>query len=247
MAFILKTKNSVFHWSGGKDSALALHKVIRGGSFEIKELWTSLSKPHQRISMHGVRRSLLEKQAERIGIPLKMIFLEENTSMPAYNDLMLKNYQKAKQNGNNHHLFGDIHLEDLKKYREEQLSLAGLTGHYPLWKKESRTLIHEFIELGFKAVIVCVDGRKLDKKFLGRTIDNSFINDLPEDVDPCGENGEFHSFVYDGPIFKERISFLIGEFVFKEYNIATTKEKDCFSKKVEEEPVGFWFCDLKEV
>lgn len=244
MDFILNNSNAVFHWSGGKDSSLALFKVLQNSSFNIKELWTCLGEENERISMHGVRKSLLRQQAEQIGIPLKEIFLKEEIQMPEYNSLMAKNYRHSKLDGNENHVFGDIHLEDLRHYRESELKAQDLIGHFPLWQKDTTSLVKEFINLGFKAVVVCIDSRKLGREFLFRQIDAEFINDLPSDVDPCGENGEFHSFVFDGPLFKKPIKFEKGDVVFKEYQISQEPKNDCFKEIVKIEPAGFWFCDL---
>lgn len=246
MVFILNNTKAVFHWSGGKDSALALYKVLQSPSFEVKELWTSLSAENERISMHGVRKSLLQKQAEQLEISLKEIFLKEGIKMSDYNAQMADNYRESKSKGLEHHFFGDIHLEDLKTYREKELQAQKLKGHFPLWQMDTKQVVSEFIELGFKAIVVCIDSRKLGKEFLGRQIDAEFLGDLPKDVDPCGENGEFHSFVYDGPLFKKPIDFQKGEVVFKEYKISKEIKDNCFKKELKTDVAGFWFCDLIE-
>lgn len=245
MVSILNNQKSIFHWSGGKDCALALYKLHQNPAFDIQELWTSLSQEYKRVSMHGVSENLLDKQALALGLPLKKIFLKEGIKMEDYNSTMSENYQTAKDKGQLHHIFGDIFLEDLKNYREGQLGKKGLKGVYPLWNLNSHRLVSEFIELGFKAVVVCIDSRKLDKGFLGRNLDQQFLADLPKEVDCCGENGEFHSFVYDGPIFKNPIDFKIGQSVFKEYSLALESKNDCF-KEPEMGKAGFWFCDLEE-
>lgn len=246
MVFILNNTKAVFHWSGGKDSALALFKVLQSQSFDIKELWTSLSAENERISMHGVRKSLLRQQAKQIGISLKEIYLKEEIKMSDYDALMAENYKDSRNRGLESHFFGDIHLEDLKIYRESQLQAQNLKGHFPLWQVDTKKVINEFIDLGFKAVVVCIDSRKLGKEFLGRKIDANFLKDLPEDVDPCGENGEFHSFVFDGPLFKNPIGFQMGEVVFKEYKISKEVKEDCFKTDLKTDVAGFWFCDLME-
>ena len=146
--------------------------------------------------------------------------------------------------GNTHSIFGDIFLEDLKAYREEQLEKAGLKAVFPLWKRNTLELIHSFIDHGFKAITVCVNAKHLDKSFVGRLIDKQFIDDLPEDVDPCGENGEFHTFVYDGPIFKTPIDFSIGEKVLRGYEPSESDDDNCFSDDQKSWDTKFWFCDL---
>ena len=232
------THNAYFNWSGGKDSAMALYQIQQDGNYNIRSLLTSLNDLHKRISMHGVREELLDLQAESLGIPLLKLFLSDQPDMDEYNLKMEKTVLRLKEKGLTHAVFGDIFLEDLKKYREEQLSHAGMEAVFPIWKKNTRQLIHNFIDLGFKSVIVCIDANKLDRSFVGRIIDEKFVDDLPENVDPCGENGEFHSFVFDGPIFKKPIPIKKGEVVYREYPPPDS------SGNGESKKMGFWFCDL---
>ena len=232
-------EKAVFNWSGGKDSALALYKILKKKEYDVCSLLTSVSEKNNRISMHGIRTSLLEKQAESIGIPLTKLMLAESSSMELYEDKLEKClFELIKKTAYTHLIYGDIFLEDIRSYREKQLGKLNLKAVFPLWKKNTKNLIHKFIELGFKSVIVCVDERYLDSSFLGRIIDDNFINALPENVDPCGENGEYHSFVFDGPIFSFPLNFTIGEKVFKKYK---SHSNDDNSKDAEN---GFWFCDL---
>lgn len=231
-------KKSVFNWSGGKDSANALYKVFKEKEYDVKCLLTSVCEEHERISMHGVRTILLDKQIMRIGIPLQKLHIPESASMETYNNAIEKRLMRFREEGITHCVCGDIFLEDLREYREKQLAKAGLLAVFPLWKMNSRKLVHEFIDAGFKAIVTCVDERCLDKSFCGREITDEFINDLPESVDPCGENGEYHSFVFDGPIFSEPVHFSKGEIVYKKY---TSHSTDDIHKNVEN---GFWFCDL---
>lgn len=233
----MKTK-AIFNWSSGKDSALALYKIIKEDQFEITSLLTSINREFQRISMHGVPVSLLEKQAESLGFPLIKMELPKEPTMEEYREIMAKTMNEIKSGGVTHSIFGDIFLEDLKKYREEQLSTIGIKAVFPLWKKNTTELIHEFLDLGFKTIVTCVNETYLDKSFAGRIIDKDFINDLPENVDPCGENGEFHTFTFDGPVFKNPISFHIGETVKKTYPKPKTDEES------EDGEYVFWFCDL---
>ena len=225
---------AIFNWSGGKDSSLALYRVMQEGQFDIRHLLTSLNTETDRISMHGVRRSMLEKQVEAIGFPLSLLELPGQINMEEYDQLMHEKMKPFLAEGITHSIFGDIFLEDLKKYRDERLAAVGLEGYYPIWKRNTRELVEEFVSLGFKAIVVSIDGSKLDRSFAGRELDMDFVNDLPAEVDPCGENGEFHSFVYAGPIFKSSFDFHRGEVVGKSYKL---------SKETEEE-VTYWFQDL---
>jgi uncharacterized protein (TIGR00290 family) len=222
-----------FNWSSGKDSALALYHLLQNKHFNIGKLLVSINAHHDRVSMHGLRRSLLEKQIKSIGLPDMSIELPEQPSMPEYEKLMKETVTALKNEGYDHTAFGDIFLEDLRRYREQQLSKFNITAHFPLWQRDTKELLNEFLSLGFKAILVCIRGDLLDKSFAGRMIDKDFINDLPPGVDPCGENGEFHTFCFDGPIFKTPVSFQKGDIVYKEY-------KD----PQKEGPIGFWFCDL---
>jgi uncharacterized protein (TIGR00290 family) len=231
------------NWSGGKDSSLCLYKALALGKYKIKHLLTSVNATHDRISMHGVRRSLLKAQAASIGIPLTTIELPEQPGMVEYENAMLQKVSELKQGGCTHSIFGDIFLEDLKTYREQKLGEANIKCVFPLWKINTTELVHEFIALGFKSIIVCVNEQYLDKSFCGRVIDKDFINDLPPNVDPCGENGEFHSFVYDGPIFKQPINFIKGDIVYKTYAAPKNADDNCHSN-TQPSAYGFYFCDL---
>jgi len=219
------------NWSGGKDSSLTLHRILEDPGYRIDSLLTSFNTTHDRVSMHGVRRQLLEAQAESIGLPLQTIELPEQPGMGEYEEAMREKVHSLKERGCTHAVFGDIFLEDLRRYREEKLENMGVTSIFPLWKTPSSVLMQEFLEKGFKAIVVCVNTRWLDKSFCGRVIDEAFLKDLPADVDPCGENGEYHSFVFEGPIFKHPIPFEKGEIISKEY-------------KGPEGPANFYFCDL---
>ena len=237
---------SYLNWSGGKDSSLCLYKVLKEKKYQVDYLLTSINKVHDRISMHGVRTELLRMQTASIGIPLKTIELPEQPGMSEYEKLMMQKVKEIRSEGIEQTIFGDIFLEDLKKYREDKLHPLGITANFPLWKISTKELMEEFIQLGFKAIIVCVNEKFLDKSFCGRIIDRSFVNDLPANVDKCGENGEYHSFVFDGPIFRTPILFEKGEIVYREY----TKPKDNLSEHCgrtivpTEKNYGFYFCDL---
>jgi uncharacterized protein (TIGR00290 family) len=232
-----------FNWSGGKDSALALYHAQKDKQYSIERLLTNINGKHRRISMHGVREELLELQAEAIGLPLQKIILPEEPSMIEYESKMKETVEKLREEKFTHAFFGDIFLEDLKKYREAQLAKAGITPVFPLWKRDTVELMHEFIDLGFKTILVCVKAELLPPEFAGRIIDKDFLKDLPGNVDACGENGEFHSFVFDGPIFKKPVNIKIGEKVFREYKAPKDENDNCFTKQTAS-AIGFWFCDL---
>lgn len=229
---------AIFNWSSGKDSTLALYKILKEDQFKITSLLTIINKEFQRISMHGVHISLLEKQAESLGLNLIKMELPREPSMEEYRNLMNKTMNDIKSQDITYSIFGDIFLEDLRKYREEQLETIGMKAVFPLWKQNTTNLIHEFLDLGFKTIVTCVNETYLDKSFAGRIIDENFIKDLPKNVDPCGENGEFHTFTFDGPIFKNSIDFEIGEIVKKTYPKPKVDDND------EEGEYVFWFCDL---
>lgn len=235
---------SFFNWSGGKDSALGLYYALKDRAYSIELLLTNVNKEFRRVSMHGVREELVEKQARAIGLPLQELLLGEQPSMAEYEAHMMQTMTDLKVKGFTHALFGDIFLEDLRRYREARLNELGLRAVFPLWKRDTTKLVHEFIDLGFKTIVVCTKADILDESWAGRLIDKDFLKDLPEGVDPCGENGEFHSFVFDGPVFREPVSFSIGEKVFREYEAPKDEKDASFSNQPSEPSMGFWFCDL---
>ena len=237
-------KKAYLNWSSGKDAAFALYKMQSQKDLKIEKLLTTLNSEVNRVSMHGVRKELLLKQANSIGLPIDIIELEGNVSMQTYNLKMNIAVLKLLEEGFTHSVFGDIFLEDLKKYREEQLARVGIQAVFPLWKQNTHQLISDFIASGFKAITVCVNANVLDRSFCGRIIDQKFVDDLPADVDPCGENGEFHTFVFDGPIFKNPIEFKKGEIVQRSYNSHEDEEDNCFSDDVKSWDTSFWYCDL---
>jgi uncharacterized protein (TIGR00290 family) len=171
---------------------------------------------YDRISVHGVRRVLLERQAEALGVPLAEMFIPKGASDMEYERELLKLLMKQRTNGVASVVCGDIFLEDVRKYRERLLEKAGLKGVFPLWNRKTTELARTFLKLGFKAVITVVDSNVLGKEFAGRDYDEKFLSDLPANVDPCGENGEFHSFVYDGPMFSKKVLFKKGEVVLRD-------------------------------
>ena len=214
-------KKVLFSWSGGKDSALALYEISRSKRCEIAGLLTTVTEDYHRISMHGVREILLEQQASAIGLPLSKVFISKNGTNEEYESKMKEVLLKFQKLGVSSVVFGDIFLEDIRKYREENLAKVGMKGVFPIWGKDN--MPQTFIDLGFKAIVTCVDAKVLDKKFVGKLFDKNFLAELPTNVDPNGENGEFHSFVFDGPIFRQKIHYRIGEVVKRD---------------------SFYFCDL---
>jgi len=231
---------AIFCWSGGKDSSYCLHKVLTEKLFDIKYLLTTINDKFKRISMHGVREELLENQAKSIGIPLLKVKVTEGTNNE-YEKQMETVLLQAKSGGINNIIFGDIFLEDLKIYRENNLKKVGMKGIFPIWKMDTKILINDFISRRFKAVICCTNDGYLGEEWLGREIDKSFIDELPAIVNPCGENGEYHTFCYDGPLFKKKIDFTIGEKVYKALEIKT---EDVCTPSTNVTTKGFWFCDL---
>lgn len=214
-------KQVLFSWSGGKDSALALHLLREQNHARIKALLTTLTREYGRVSIHGVREELLEAQADSIGIDLWKVMISKHTTDQQYNQIMETEMTRAREQGIDTVAFADIFLEDLRAFREKNLAQVGMTAIFPIWKTDTAGLAEKFIDLGFKAVIACVDTHALDPEFAGRTYDRGFLRDLPANVDPCGENGEFHSFVFDGPVFKRPVRWAMGERVMRE-------ERFCF-------------------
>ncbi len=211
-------------WSGGKDSAMAVHEIKISGRYEIESLLCTLTKPFDRVSMHGVRRILVERQASAIGCPLTEVFIPYPCSNESYESLMTEALLPRRDSGIQKVVFGDIFLEDIRKYREDQMKKIGMSCLFPLWGKDSLALARSFVERGFRALITCVDSTRLNRTCVGRIVDHAFLDDLPEGVDPSGENGEFHTFVFDGPLFSEPVSFEAGEIQLRDER--------------------FYFCDL---
>ncbi|MBA7655330.1 hypothetical protein ES703_63234 [subsurface metagenome] len=213
----------LFGWSGGKDSALALYEIQKDKKYEIISLLTTITEGYDRVSLHGVPRILVEQQAKSLGLPIQEVFISKDSSNEEYESRMKETLIRFKQAGVSLVVFGDIFLEEVRKYREDNLSKLGMKGLFPIWGRDTVELTRSFIALGFQAIVTCIDARALDKSFVGRIIDESFSAQLPPNVDPGGENGEFHSFVFDGPIFRERIAYKLGKQVLRD---------------------SFYFCDL---
>jgi uncharacterized protein (TIGR00290 family) len=202
-------------WSGGKDSCIALYEIQRTSDYRVAALLTTLTRDYDRISMHGVRRELLKRQANSLDLPLDQVFISKDATNEEYEMRMGEAFSKYREQGIASIVFGDLFLEDIRTYRERFLARHNMRGVFPVWKRETSRFIEEFITLGFKAVVTCVDSQVLDQSFAGRIIDESFVSSLPPNVDPCGENGEFHSFVFDGPNFSAPVRFSVGEAVLR--------------------------------
>ena len=202
---------------------MALRVALQDPSLRVEALLTTVTEAYDRISMHGVRRSLLEAQARALGLPLELVWIPASASNADYEAAMRQTLLRYHARGVSQVIFGDLFLEDIRRYREEQLGRLGWTGLFPLWLRDTTSLAHEVIAEGFRAILVCVDPGQLDPSFCGRAYDEQLLRDLPASVDPCGERGEFHTFVHDGPIFREPVPVARGEIVCRD---------------------GFWFCDL---
>jgi len=200
-------------WSSGKDSAWALHLVRQSGDFEIVALLTTVNRTYERVAMHAVRESLLEMQAAAAGLPLVKVGIPSPCPNAVYEQAMSEAMAQARAEGVWHAVFGDLFLEDIRAYREKQLADCGMTPVFPVWGIETRRLAEDMLAGGLSAYLTCVDPRKLDRSFAGRRFDASLLADLPRGVDPCWENGEFHTFANAGPMFRETIPVEVGEIV----------------------------------
>ena len=203
-------------WSGGKDCALALHELLRTGDFEILALLTTITKDYKRVSMHGVRTALIDLQGKALGLPVEKVHLTNSSSNEEYEERLTKTLTRYKGEGVRSVVFGDLFLDEVRKYREKNLTRIAMEAVFPLWGRDTNVIAQQFVNSTFKAVITCVDSRALDKTFIGRSIDKQFLSALPTSVDCCGENGEYHSFVYDGPIFNQRISHKTGQVILRD-------------------------------
>jgi len=213
----------VMCWSGGKDSSLALEALLQSPEYEVTELFTTITEGYDRISMHGVRRELLEAQAKSIGLPLTTVLIPPECVNATYQQRMKDACIAFKKRGIEHMAFGDLFLEDIRAYRNEQLKQVDMTAVYPVWGLDTAKLAEDFIARGFKAILCCIDPKQIPSDFCGRDYDRAMLAGLPKKADPCGENGEFHTFVYEGPIFKTPIACAKGEVVLRD---------------------NFWFCDI---
>ncbi|MGH6889987.1 MAG: diphthine--ammonia ligase [Rhizomicrobium sp.] len=220
---VSERRRALLSWSGGKDSCLALHEVLQSREADIEALLTTMTQDYDRISMHGVRRTLLERQAASLGLPVSEVAIPKDADNAIYESRMGEALATQRERGVEAIVFGDLFLADVRAWREQLIARHGLTGIFPLWGRDTHAVIRDFLDRGFRAVVVCVDPAKLDPSFAGRVIDEGFLADLPASVDPCGENGEFHTFVFGGPIFKQPVKYSRGEIVHRS---------------------AFWFCDL---
>jgi uncharacterized protein (TIGR00290 family) len=233
-------KKITISWSGGKDSAFALYKILQSDEFEIAGLHTVINEETERVGMHGVNQALIEEQASAIGLPLTKLYLASSESHDAYIRLIADFYSQCASENIHAVVFGDIFLEDLKSFRDALLHVAGLRGIYPVWKMDTGIMIADFISSGFKTLICAANAKHFSEAAMGKTIDHAFINALPEAVDPCGENGEFHTFVYDGPVFKKPVAFSMGEVVKKNYSYQVLNDQGI----PEQAETSFLFQDL---
>ncbi len=214
----------ILSWSGGKDSAIAFKELHRDRRYEITSLLTTITEGYDRVSMHGVRVSVLEQQVRALGIPLLKVCIPQRASNERYESAMREVLTRALADGVAGVAFGDVFLEDIRQYREDKLSQLGMKAIFPIWKRNTQELAVSFIKDGFNAILTCVDSQRLDQSFVGRLFDESLLRDLPSSVDPSGENGEFHTFVCAGPIFSQSIPVRRGEIILRENR--------------------FWYCDL---
>ncbi|WP_226672019.1 adenine nucleotide alpha hydrolase [Rossellomorea aquimaris] len=202
---------TVIAYSGGKDSTLALYEIQKNPDYEVDSLLVTLTEGYDRISIHGVRYQMLKRQSESLGIPLREVWIPQDCPNELYQERMEKAVSGMLDDGVTHMVFGDIHLADVRAYREEMLNGTGITPIFPLWGRPVAELGREFIELGFKTVLTCIDLEQLERSFAGRVYDEAFLADYPESCDVCGENGEFHTFVFDGPNFEFPLRYGLGE------------------------------------
>jgi len=211
-------------WSGGKDSALALRAVLADPSLAVEALLTTVTREYDRISVHGVRRSLLHAQARALGLPLVEMEIPATCDNATYESALARTMHAIRERNPRVRqcVFGDLFLEEVRRYREERLASLGMEPVSPLWGMNTTDLARTFIDDGFRAVLVCVDSTQLSPSFSGRAYDASLLADLPKGVDPCGENGEFHTFVHSGPLFREPVRFSIGETVVRDERFVYT-------------------------
>lgn len=233
-------KKITISWSGGKDSAFALYKILSAHEYEVVSLHTVIDEDSRRVGLHGVKENLIEEQAKRIGLPLEKIYLPASENHQRYQSLMKEHYLKSVRHGVEGIMFGDIFLEDLKNYRLELLKPSGLFAVFPLWQIESQLIATDFINVGFKTIICAADARLLGRHSVGEQFDHNFLKTLRAEVNPCGENGEFHSFVFDGPIFKKPVEIKKAEIVERTYSYQKCLDDGSIVKCES----TFWFQEL---
>lgn len=236
-------KKVLFNWSGGKDSSMALHQILENPELEVCCLFTVVNEQYQRISMHGVRKELLMEQAKSIDLPLEILYLPETPSMEEYELCMRERLMDLRKIYSfDTVVFGDIFLEDLRSYREDKLQELAINALFPLWKKDTHQLATSFCTQ-FKAILCCTSDAHLDPKFCGKELTRELLLRFPSNIDPCGENGEYHSFVYDGPIFNYPIPFQTGEKVTRSYSSTTSSNSTCSIDEDAKAP-SFTYIDL---
>lgn len=232
-----KTKISI-SWSGGKDSALALYRILQSGQFDVVGLHTVFNAENKRVGMHGIHEELIQKQADLLNIPLHRLYLDADKTTRAYEKLMIEFYKRLRVEGVKYVMFGDIFLEDLKDFRDSMLDQAHLIGVYPLWQKDTEYLFREFLNLDFKSILCAGDATKIPKAHMGKPLSRELLSLA---IDPCGENGEYHSFVTSGPLFDGSILVQGARVKSKEYQFETLNENG----KKEKHSNRFWFADLQ--
>lgn len=237
---MVSKKKITISWSGGKDSAFALYKVLLSGDYEVSGLHTVINSGTRRVGMHGVRESLMDRQAEGLGLPLTKLYLESAETHAAYQELMSSYYKRCAEQNIDAVVFGDIFLADLKQFRLDLLKPSGLKAIFPLWQTDTGMLIGDFVNAGFKTIICAADAGLFSQKQIGQTIDHKFVSSLKKGIDPCGENGEFHTFVYDGPLFNKPLTITKGEIVKKIYSFRRVNDEG----RTETVESAFWFQDL---
>lgn len=236
-SFSSNRKKAVFNWSGGKDSALALLRAMRSGEYEIVALLTTVNRDNRRSTMHAIPESLLRAQAASIGLPLHFVALAPEGDPAGYAAAMRAAVELFREKGVSHFIFGDIFLDDIRAYREEQLTPYGIEVVEPLWGRTSGETMEEFLASGLKTVVVATMADRLGEEYISRTIDRNFVASLPAGVDPCGENGEYHTFCYDGPVFRRPVPFETGEPVLISHEI----RQDDGSRQI----YSSWFAGLR--
>lgn len=209
-------RRTLMSWSSGKDSAWALHVLQQNPEIDLVGLFCTVNKEFDRVAMHGVRVELLKKQATSIGFPLEIIEIPYPCSNAKYEEIMGRFVARAKSHDIEHFAFGDLFLEDIRRYREEKLEGSGIKPVFPIWGIPTDKLSRRMIAGGLRAVITCVDPKQAPKELVGKEFDQRFLDSLPESIDPCGENGEFHSFVFDGPMFAEQIEITLGDIAYRD-------------------------------
>lgn len=237
---MVSRKKVTISWSGGKDSAFALFKAMASGDCDVVHLHTVISKGSRRVDLHGIHETLIERQAENIGIPLVKLYLPESNDAEAYASLMRAFYGLCRQDGICQVVFGDIFLEDLRQFREDLIRDSQLQARFPLWGIDTGLLASDFIGSDFKTLICAADAKFFSAEDLGKTMDRQWLDGLGSAVDPCGEGGEFHTFVYDGPIFRQPVPLRQGKILKKNYSY----QRKNADGSVEKILAAFWFQDL---